>query len=66
MKRYVLGNYELEAFELDLLRKAVRHEIKENENFIDSCYISGYSKEYYKKENAVLTLMLKELERYWD
>ncbi len=62
MKRYVLGDYELDCPEIHLLRRAIETHIHQNEKFIG--VTTEKLAQFYKDENEKLFLMLDQLERY--
>ena len=66
MKRYVLGNYELSSYEILLLSDSIKSHLSINQKFINDCSNLSVYNELWNKENKILSLLLKELERYWD
>lgn len=66
MKRYVLGNYELSSYEVLLLSDSIKSHLSINQKFINYCPNLSVYNELWNKENNTLSLLLKELERYWD
>lgn len=66
MKKYVLGNYELKAYEIYLLTKCINSKIDDNNLFIDTHFLTTSMEACFDSENETLILMLEELRRYGD
>ena len=67
-ERYQLGNYELDAYPLLLLRKSILHLMRENQEFIERAPRYEYCStilDYFEKENDVLDGILRDIERYF-
>ena len=62
MKRYVLGDYEIDCKEIHLLKSVIKDYINKNDKLIS--LMNEKLAQYYQKENEQLLLMLEQLERY--
>lgn len=68
-KKYILGNHELEAYELRLLKRCLLTVIEEDRAFLDKCDYYNYSnliKDYYDHETDILIVILKDVEAYFN
>lgn len=66
MKRYVLGNYELNSFEISLLINCISDSLECNEDYLNSRILPKSMEHYFERENEILKLMIKELKNYGD